>query len=150
MNDNTGTVFFLSSSLAIAMTTQVATLHKDIGPHLLRRVVKDVEKSLPPKIERILRVEMSPMQRNIYTAILKRNFAELNKGVKGGHTSLLNIVVELKKCCNHPFLFESFHTRYGKSAVADDNDGCGSIRREREQVCACVPLFFQKKNPFIH
>ncbi len=25
----------------------------------------------------------------------------------GGQISLLNIIVELKKCCNHPFLFES-------------------------------------------
>lgn len=27
--------------------------------------------------------------------------------------SLLNIVVELKKCCNHPFLFESADHGYG-------------------------------------
>ena len=25
----------------------------------------------------------------------------------GGQVSLLNIITELKKCCNHPFLFES-------------------------------------------
>ena len=83
-------------------------LHKDLMPHLLRRTIKDVEKSLPPKTERILRVEMSPLQKKYYRLILKRNFSELNKGVKGsGHVSLLNIVMELKKCCNHPFLFES-------------------------------------------
>ena len=113
-------------------------MHKDIGPHLLRRVVKDVEKSLPPKIERILRVEMSPMQRNIYTAILKRNFAELNKGVKGGHTSLLNIVVELKKCCNHPFLFESFHTRYG--ATSNNNNSSSSSSSSSKSASLCVFL----------
>ena len=88
-------------------------LHKDLMPHLLRRTIKDVEKSLPPKTERILRVEMSPLQRKYYKLILKRNFEELNKGVKGsGHVSLLNIVVELKKCCNHPFLFESAEEQY--------------------------------------
>jgi hypothetical protein len=34
----------------------VATLHAELKPHLLRRVIKDVEKSLPPKRERVLRV----------------------------------------------------------------------------------------------
>jgi chromodomain-helicase-DNA-binding protein 1 len=42
---------------------ELASLHTELRPHLLRRVIKDVEKSLPPKIERILRVEMSPLQR---------------------------------------------------------------------------------------
>lgn len=42
---------------------QLANLHAELRPHLLRRIIKDVEKSLPPKIERILRVEMSPLQK---------------------------------------------------------------------------------------
>ena len=58
---------------------QVAKLHTELRPHLLRRVIKDVEKSLPPKNERILRVEMSPLQRQYYKWILSRNFKELNK-----------------------------------------------------------------------
>lgn len=58
---------------------QVAKLHMELRPHLLRRVIKDVEKSLPPKNERILRVEMSPLQRQYYKWILTRNFKELNK-----------------------------------------------------------------------
>ena len=58
---------------------QVANLHTELRPHLLRRVIKDVEKSLPPKNERILRVEMSPLQRQYYKWILTRNFKELNK-----------------------------------------------------------------------
>jgi SNF2 family DNA or RNA helicase len=33
---------------------------------LLRRVIKEVERSLPPKNERILRVEMTPLQRQYY------------------------------------------------------------------------------------
>ena len=56
-------------------------LHAQLRPHLLRRVIKDVEKSLPPKNERILRVEMSPLQRRYYKWILTRNFRELNKVV---------------------------------------------------------------------
>jgi len=58
---------------------QVARLHQELRPHLLRRVIKDVEKSLPPKNERILRVDMTPLQKQFYKWILGRNFRELNK-----------------------------------------------------------------------
>ena len=88
-------------------------LHRVLRPYLLRRVVKDVERSLPPKTERILRVSMSPLQRQYYRWILKKNVRELNKGASGaGQVSLLNIVVELQKCCNHPFLFQSADLGY--------------------------------------
>ncbi|GMH11458.1 hypothetical protein Nepgr_013299 [Nepenthes gracilis] len=97
---------------------ELANLHMELRPHILRRIIKDVEKSLPPKIEHILRVEMSPLQKQYYKWILERNFHDLNKGVRGNQVSLLNIVVELKKCCNHPFLFESADYGYG----GDTND----------------------------
>lgn len=58
---------------------QLSKLHAELRPHLLRRVIKDVEKSLPPKNERILRVAMSPLQKQYYKWILTRNFKELNK-----------------------------------------------------------------------
>lgn len=64
------------ASLHVAQLTQ---LHTELRPHLLRRVIKDVEKSLPPKNERILRVAMSPLQKQYYKWILTRNFKELNK-----------------------------------------------------------------------
>ncbi|KAK1319506.1 CHD3-type chromatin-remodeling factor PICKLE [Acorus calamus] len=105
---------------------ELANLHKELRPHILRRVIKDVEKSLPPKIERILRVEMSPLQKQYYKWILERNFQNLNKGVRGNQVSLLNIVVELKKCCNHPFLFESADHGYG-----GDNNISDSSKVER-------------------
>ncbi|KAK7300222.1 hypothetical protein RJT34_11062 [Clitoria ternatea] len=100
---------------------ELANLHMELRPHILRRVIKDVEKSLPPKIERILRVEMSPLQKQYYKWILERNFHNLNKGVRGNQVSLLNIVVELKKCCNHPFLFESADHGYGGDSGSGDN-----------------------------
>ena len=34
------------------------------------------------------------------------------QGSKGGQVSLLNIITELKKTCNHPFLFESAEEDY--------------------------------------
>ncbi|XP_053672247.1 chromodomain-helicase-DNA-binding protein 1 [Anopheles nili] len=79
-------------------------LHKELEPYLLRRVKKDVEKSLPSKVEQILRVEMTSIQRQYYKWILSKNFDALRKGMKGSAGTFLNIVVELKKCCNHAAL----------------------------------------------
>jgi chromodomain-helicase-DNA-binding protein 1 len=91
---------------------QIDKLHSELKPHLLRRLKKDVEKSLPAKVERILRVDMSPMQKQYYKWILGRNFQQLNKGIKGeGKATLLNIMVELKKTCNHPYLFDNAEDR---------------------------------------
>lgn len=79
-------------------------LHKQLEPFILRRVKKDVEKSLPAKVEQILRVEMTSLQKQYYKWILTKNYEALRKGVKGSTTTFLNIVIELKKCCNHAFL----------------------------------------------
>lgn len=79
-------------------------LHKQLEPFILRRVKKDVEKSLPAKVEQILRVEMTPIQKQYYKWILTKNYNALRKGVKGSTTTFLNIVIELKKCCNHAML----------------------------------------------
>jgi chromodomain-helicase-DNA-binding protein 1 len=51
------------------------------------------------------------MQKQYCKWILARNFTALNRGVKGTTTSLLNIVVELKKASNHPYLFEGAEDR---------------------------------------
>nr|XP_033342119.1 chromodomain-helicase-DNA-binding protein 1 isoform X3 [Megalopta genalis] len=79
-------------------------LHKQLEPFILRRVKKDVEKSLPAKVEQILRVEMTSLQKQYYKWILTKNYNALRKGVKGSTMTFLNIVIELKKCCNHAFL----------------------------------------------
>ncbi|CAJ0849675.1 9190_t:CDS:10 [Entrophospora sp. SA101] len=85
---------------------KIRELHKSLEPHMLRRLKKDVEKSLPQKTERILRVGLSPLQMHYYKNILTKNFDVLNEGVTGSsQMSLLNIAVELKKASNHPFLF---------------------------------------------
>jgi chromodomain-helicase-DNA-binding protein 1 len=79
-------------------------LHKQLEPFILRRVKKDVEKSLPAKVEQILRVEMTTVQKQYYKWILTKNYNALRKGVKGSTNTFLNIVIELKKCCNHALL----------------------------------------------
>lgn len=94
----------------------IRNLQTSLQPFILRRLKKDVEKSLPSKSERILRVEMSDMQTEYYRNIISRNYEALNAGNTGSsQMSLLNIMVELKKVSNHPYLFPSAEDRYIES-----------------------------------
>lgn len=85
----------------------VQQLHKVLRPFLLRRVKADVETSLQPKKEVNLYVGMSDMQYRWYQKILEKDIDAVNGAVgKREKTRLLNIVMQLRKCCNHPYLFE--------------------------------------------
>ncbi|XP_062920149.1 chromodomain-helicase-DNA-binding protein 7 isoform X4 [Mobula hypostoma] len=84
---------------------QVQKLQAILKPMMLRRLKEDVEKNLAPKEETIIEVELTNIQKKYYRAILERNFAFLSKGA--GQTNvpnLLNTMMELRKCCNHPYL----------------------------------------------
>ncbi|KAG7390037.1 hypothetical protein PHYPSEUDO_008999 [Phytophthora pseudosyringae] len=83
---------------------QVAQLHEQLRPYMLRRVKEDVEKSIPPKEETIVDVELTTMQKKYYRAIFERNRQFLNMGATGTVANLVNVEMELRKCCNHPFL----------------------------------------------
>ncbi|KAB8284604.1 SNF2 family N-terminal domain-domain-containing protein [Yarrowia lipolytica] len=86
----------------------VKQLHKVLRPFLLRRVKNDVEKSLLPKKELNLYIGMSDMQVQWYQKLLEKDIDAVNGqlGKREGKTRLLNIVMQLRKCCNHPYLFE--------------------------------------------
>ena len=104
--------------------SKIKELHAQLESLMLRRLKRDVLKSLPTKSERILRVEMSAMQTHYYKNILTKNFQALQKSASGNsNISLLNIgqrqrhtlqscandvhtAMELKKAANHPFLFD--------------------------------------------
>ncbi|XP_058849524.1 chromodomain-helicase-DNA-binding protein 4 isoform X3 [Acipenser ruthenus] len=96
---------FLEEFADIAKEDQIKKLHDMLGPHMLRRLKADVFKNMPSKTELIVRVELSPMQKKYYKFILTRNFDALNTRGGGNQVSLLNVVMDLKKCCNHPYLF---------------------------------------------
>uniref|UniRef100_A0A060SXP6 ARAD1A10956p n=1 Tax=Blastobotrys adeninivorans TaxID=409370 RepID=A0A060SXP6_BLAAD len=86
----------------------VQQLHKVLRPFLLRRVKSDVEKSLLPKKEVNIYAGMSEMQIKWYKRLLEKDIDAVNGAVgkREGKTRLLNIVMQLRKCCNHPYLFE--------------------------------------------
>jgi SNF2 family DNA or RNA helicase len=132
-----------------------------LRPFLLRRVKSDVEKSLPPKKETILKIGMTEMQRKVsavvyvsviyasivlfqviyasavdfyqvcrnllrndvfiplfspvsllpstmplqwYAGLLQKDVVALQGGAD--RSKLLNVVMQLRKCCNHPYLFQ--------------------------------------------
>ncbi|MEE6517944.1 hypothetical protein FKM82_028565, partial [Ascaphus truei] len=84
---------------------QVQKLQAILKPMMLRRLKEDVEKNLAPKQETIIEVELTNIQKKYYRAILEKNFSFLSKGACQSNTpNLLNTMMELRKCCNHPYL----------------------------------------------
>ena len=88
----------------------ISQLHKILRPFMLRRLKADVEKSLPPKHETILFTGMSTVQKKLYRDILMRDLDALN-GTSGSRTAILNIVMQLRKCAGHPYLFPGVEDR---------------------------------------
>ena len=83
----------------------IKKLHKVLRPFLLRRLKVDVEKSLPPKKEVKLYVGLSDLQKTWYKNLLAKDIDVINS-VSGPRVRLLNLVMQLRKVCNHPYLFQ--------------------------------------------
>nr|XP_018666729.1 helicase SWR1 isoform X3 [Ciona intestinalis] len=84
----------------------VRRLHKVLRPFLLRRIKKDVEKQMPNKYEHVVRCHLSKRQRFLYDDFMSR--ASTRETLAGGHfMSVINVLMQLRKVCNHPNLFES-------------------------------------------
>ncbi|KAL9115499.1 MAG: hypothetical protein Q9227_000820 [Pyrenula ochraceoflavens] len=102
-------------------SNMLTRLTQEIRPYILRRTKQTVTQDLPKKSEKIIRVELAETQLEYYKNILTRNYTALNQGAKGQKQSLLNIMMELKKACNHPFMFPSAEDRLiGADARRDD------------------------------
>uniref|UniRef100_A0A8C2WT83 SNF2 related chromatin remodeling ATPase 5 n=1 Tax=Cyclopterus lumpus TaxID=8103 RepID=A0A8C2WT83_CYCLU len=87
-------------------TKLVERLHTVLRPFLLRRIKADVEKTLLPKKEIKMYVGLSKMQREWYTKILMKDIDILNSAGRMDKMRLLNVLMQLRKCCNHPYLFD--------------------------------------------
>ncbi|RCN40765.1 protein, SNF2 family [Ancylostoma caninum] len=83
----------------------VQQLHKVLRPFILRRLKSEVEKQLPKKTEHVIKCQLSKRQRYLYDDFMSQRSTRDN--LKSGNMlSVLNIVMQLRKCCNHPNLFE--------------------------------------------
>lgn len=80
-------------------------LKKLVAPHMLRRLKRDAMQNIPPKTERMVPVELSSIQAEYYRAMLTKNYQILRNIGKGvAQQSMLNVVMQLRKVCNHPYL----------------------------------------------
>ncbi|CAH0404772.1 unnamed protein product [Chilo suppressalis] len=97
---------FLNEFGQLKSESEVVKLQALLKPMMLRRLKEDVEKTLAPKEETIIEVELTNIQKKYYRAILERNFSFLQKGTASAANipNLMNTMMELRKCCIHPYL----------------------------------------------
>ena len=100
----------------------VQKLHKVLRPFILRRLKADVEKQMPGKYEHVITCRLSRRQRHLYDGFMSR--AQTKETLaSGSYLSIINCLMQLRKVCNHPDLFETREivTSYAmpRSAVAD-------------------------------
>ncbi|CAN3373739.1 hypothetical protein DIURU_005541 [Diutina rugosa] len=114
----------------------VARLHQVLRPYILRRLKKDVEKQMPAKYEHIVYCRLSKRQRFLYDDFMSR--AKTKETLRSGNfLSIINCLMQLRKVCNHPDLFEvrPVLTSYAmKPVVRDYKPIVGSVFRASAAV----------------
>ncbi|VDC02001.1 unnamed protein product [Peniophora sp. CBMAI 1063] len=120
-NSGTGDKIELNEEEALLI---IRRLHKVLRPFLLRRLKKDVESELPDKVEKVVKVRMSALQAQLYKQMKKFKMiadggasGKKNAGVKG----LSNELMQLRKICQHPYLFESVEDKMNPSGMIDQS-----------------------------
>ena len=103
---------FLEQYGDIKSKEKVDELHETIRPYILRRLKEDVEKSVPPKEETLIEVELTVLQKQYYRALYEKNLKFLHRNKKSAldGPSINNLAMQLRKCCNHPFLLTGVET----------------------------------------
>ncbi|XP_075961172.1 putative global transcription activator SNF2L2 isoform X3 [Anarhichas minor] len=96
----------------------IRRLHKVLRPFLLRRLKKEVESQLPEKVEYVVKCDMSAIQKVLYRhmqrGILLTDGSEKDKKGKGGSKTLMNTIMQLKKICNHPYMFQHIEESFAE------------------------------------
>eukprot|EP00048_Salpingoeca_helianthica_P008050 m.117968 g.117968 ORF g.117968 m.117968 type:complete len:1260 (-) comp14500_c0_seq9:75-3854(-) len=103
----------------------IQQLHKVLRPFLLRRLKKDVETQLPDKVEHVIKCRMSALQQRLY-AIMKVHGVLMTESTSPDRPALRplkNVIMQLRKLCNHPFVFDGVEASLAKhlngTAVAE-------------------------------
>ena len=100
----------------------IRRLHKVLRPFLLRRLKKDVEKDLPDKQERVIKCRFSALQAKLNKQLATHNKMVVSdgKGGKVGMRGLSNMLMQLRKLCNHPFVFEQVEDQLNPGRGTND------------------------------
>nr|XP_033810054.1 E1A-binding protein p400 isoform X3 [Geotrypetes seraphini] len=81
----------------------VIRLHRMTQPFILRRSKRDVERQLTKKYEHVLKCHLSNRQRALYEDVMLQTGTQ--EALKSGHfVSVLHILMQLQRICNHPDL----------------------------------------------
>lgn len=119
----------------------IAELHEMIKPYFLRRTKANVLKFLPPMAQIILPVSMSVVQEKLCKSIMERN-PELIRAIfantklkSNERSSLNNILMQLRKCLGHPFLYSG--------AVEDKNVDPETMHRNLVEASSKLVLLSQ-------
>ena len=123
-----GTAAEFAEKYGTLTSEKVEKLQQDLKPYMLRRLKQDVDTTIPLKEEKIIEVELTSVQKQYYRAILDKNREFLSRGMKKKSLApaLSNVMMELRKCCNHPFLITGAEERILESS------GCVTVADEGE------------------
>ncbi|KAF9673907.1 hypothetical protein SADUNF_Sadunf10G0072700 [Salix dunnii] len=94
----------------------IRRLHNVIRPFILRRKKDEVEKYLPGKTQVILKCDLSAWQKVYYQQVTEMGRVGLHTG-SGKSKSLQNLTMQLRKCCNHPYLFVGDYNMWRKDEI---------------------------------
>ncbi|SBT74927.1 Snf2-related CBP activator, putative [Plasmodium malariae] len=83
-------------------------LHTVIRPYILRRLKKNVEKEMPNKYEHIIKCKLTRRQKIIYDEFINNKNVQ-NTLNEGNYIGLMNVLIQLRKVCNHCDLFANKH-----------------------------------------
>jgi SWI/SNF-related matrix-associated actin-dependent regulator of chromatin subfamily A protein 2/4 len=91
----------------------ISRLHQILEPFMLRRMVQDVERKLPPKVTIVVHCPFSAYQAAVYDWVKTTGTLRVEPNAKiglaaratfRGYLPLQNRCMELRKLCNHPAL----------------------------------------------
>lgn len=111
---------FITNYGSMSSAADVEKLQALLKPLMLRRLKEDVEKAIPVKEETIVEVELTTTQKKWYRSILEKNFSWLKQGGKRSNVpNLINTMIELRKCCIHPWLLNGAEDQILEELHAD-------------------------------
>lgn len=126
----------------------IRRLHKVLRPFLLRRLKKDVESELPDKVERLVRCKMSALQAKLYKQMKENGMlithadgGKTSGSNKAGMKGLQNTIMQLRKICNHPFVFQPVEDLINPSHLT--NDLIYRVAGKFELLDRILPKLFQ-------
>jgi len=104
----------------------IGRLHGIIRPFVLRRLKKDVETQMPGKFEHVVKCQLSRRQMFLYEEFMSRSSTRMSLQKGGNFMGMMNVLMQLRKVCNHPDLFEprSVITPFASEPLSIKMAGC--------------------------